>query len=474
MASTGSPQEYLGYLPARPLGTTVSFYIEARDDVGREEIYPMVAPDGMMELEVRSDALPPVLSRYQPVRSGCTGAPPPSLRVLGKDDVATPTVTVESWVNDVAQAPMSLSREELCYWYSGELGAGLAPGDLLRYRVVASDGAVAANTSMLPAVGETYCPIVGPGESVAIVDLSRRPCTGPFLTETLGDLGIPYAHYTAWPTDWSLHRVWFLCLGVYADNHILDAAQAADIVAALQSGDFVYLEGSDAWCYDPQGATLNPHFGVSPVDDGLDLEGGLLGQPATIAEGLGFVYSGANAYMDELAAVAPAQVLLRSGADGAGRTVLNDTGPYRSIASSFSLGALVDDTWPDTRKELLLRYLEFFEIQRASLQSVGDARPGANVTVRLEAQPGDGYVMLSSAAEAYAMRPGYGTLRLDLAHSEVMERGRFPASGVVKLRLTIPDDPALSGTEIHLQAVVGPKIAPGQAVFTNRQIVRVR
>jgi len=472
MAATATPDEYGATLPAQPQGTEVSFYIEALDDGGRSALYPMVAPDGLMSFRVRPDRAAPVLSRFAPTRSVSASQWPPSIRTLCKDDMTTPEVRVEWSLNGVPRPPVDLSREELCYWYSGELTGAASAGDLVRYRLMASDWSAAGNQSLLPRKGEVCCPVSGSG-SVAVVDLSLRPVSGPFLAETLDSLGIPCTRYTSWPADWGEHEVWFILLGIYPDNHILTAPQANEVVAALQAGDRIYLEGGDAWCYDAQKDVIGPWFGVGAKADGGSLKT-VDGLPGTLAEGLELDYAGPNLKLDTIDPVPPALKAFSTGGKQVGRVVTNDLPRYRTIASSFAVGALIDGDWPSTRKELVVRYLDFLGVGGVELKALGEAVPGAEVILRLEGTPGDAYIVMGSWAEDYVHVPGYGTLRLDASYMFVPGRGVIPRSGLVEVPLPISSDPARQGCEIHLQAVMGSQIQPGLASFTNRDILTIR
>ena len=64
MLPAGNPHTYRAGIPAQGEGSTVSFFIEARDDGGRAAIYPLVAPEGMMTFEVRRDVEAPELTRF--------------------------------------------------------------------------------------------------------------------------------------------------------------------------------------------------------------------------------------------------------------------------------------------------------------------------------------------------------------------------------------------------------------------------
>ncbi len=471
MAATGAPDQYGAAIPARPLGSEVSFYIEAQDDGGRSAVYPLVAPDGLMTFRVRQDVEAPVLSRFVPARGASANAWPPVIRALCTDDMAEPEVWIEYTINGAPQPAVPLAREEGCYFYSGGLAGSVNPGDVVAYQVKASDQAAAPNTDRLPQFGQIYCPVQGSG-TVAVVDLPLRRCSGPFIGRVLGDLGIPFTYYTSWPSAWTEHDLWFIDLGVAPDNYILSASEANDIVAALQAGDSIYLEGGDAWCYDPTAATLRPWFGVQYQSDGLNLEDEVIGQAGTVMSGLVLPYRGENTYMDEIGAVAPGQVVFRSSADGQGRAVLHAAGGCRTIASTFALGGLQDQAAPNTRREVLIRCLEALGVTGIELSARSEGRLGGQVPVRLEGSAGDQYVLYSSLFENYEPTP-FGLLRLRRAHGAIVAQGTVPPSGVVEVQLSMPSAGYEAGREIHLQALIGTAFTPGSAHFTNRCIVEV-
>jgi hypothetical protein len=468
MTATGNPNEYEAAIPGQPMGTNVSFYIEAENDTGVHAIYPLVAPDGMMAFSVREDTEAPELSRFVPTRSAAAGQWPAVIRTLCKDDMYTPEVTVEYSINGVPQADATLTREYKCYWYSGVLGGTVSPGDVVKYKVVASDNAVSGpNTTSLPKLGEVYCPVAGPG-SVAIVDMSRRPFTGPFLEESLGKLGVPYMRYTTWPTDWDEHDQWFILLGVFADNHQLSEEQANDIIGALQNGKNIYMEGGEAWCFDPQKNLLNLWFAVQEIKNGGDLQG-VFGQNGSIMDGLDLAYRGTCASIDEIEPVRPdgSNLFLSSGSKV--RMVLNEAGTYKTIASTFALGGLRDGQFPSTKIEVLVRILDVLGVD-IDLYAGSVARMGYNVPIRIKGSAGDAYLLLGSLADNF-MSTAYGDFRLNQDYLFYIWQGVIPGSGVEEINIRAPRLPEYAGYEVHLQAAVGAELKVGQAELTNREIL---
>ncbi|MHC4945442.1 MAG: agmatine deiminase family protein [Planctomycetota bacterium] len=466
MTPTGQPNEYTADIPAQSLDTTVSFYIEARDDGGLEAIYPMVAPDGMMSFKVRADTEAPVLSRLVPSRSASAGQWPPLIRTLCKDDMATPEVYVEYSINGVPQADVSLTREALCYWYSGTLEGTAYAGDVVSYRVHATDSAASPNNATMPPLGKYFCPLSGPG-SVAVVNLCGRPYTAPFLLDALGDLGVPHHYYSSWPTDWSEHDVWFICLGVFADNYVLSAGEANDIVSALQNGKHIYLEGGNTWSDDPEKDTLGAVFSVKGLINWESMNQ-VTGIAGSLMDGLDLKYVGEDLQMDVIKPLSPAEKLFEC-TGGKCRTVIYDAGGYRTVASTFALGGLLDGDWPSTRKEILVRYLEFFGV-KVDLYTGMEARMAQPLSLNIKGASGEIYLLLGSLAENH-VKTGYGTFRLDQDYLFYFWHGVIPSSGIEELSLYIPQIPEYAGFEVHLQAVKGKALTPSQSKLTNREIL---
>jgi len=471
MTSAGGA-DYTAEIPAQPLDREVSICIEARDDGGRSAVYPLVAPQGMMSFRVRRDTEAPVISRFAPLRSAFAGAWPRGIRLLCKDDMTNPEVKVKYAVNGIPQSDITLVRESMCYWYSGLFGGSVSPGDVLTYRVVSTDNSSQPNIALHPLMGEICCPIADSG-GVGVVELSTRPDSSPFIAKTLSELGIPYSLYSSWPADWNRHDAWFICLGVFVDRHALSNQEANDLVNALQGGASVYMESSDAWCFDPERSVYKSAFGVLEISDGGDIYGGVEGLSQSLADGLTLDYRGESAWMDEIGAVSPARLLFKTESDSKGRAVQYDAGAYKTIAGSFPLGGFRDSAWPDTKKEILIRILEYLGLDEIRLYATGEAKSGATVTIRLEGDYGDRYFMLASPAEDFSDQPGYGVLRLDMNNLHILDQGSIPPSGFVEVDLLIPSGDSYIGLEIHLQAVTGPQIKPFQASLTNRDILTI-
>jgi hypothetical protein len=158
----------------------------------------------------------------------------------------------------------------------------------------------------------------------------------------------------------------WVSVGVYPENHVVDASasEGPAIVDFLANGGCVYLEGGDVWAYDSQygGFDFRPHFGISATQDGSADLAHVLGVVGQLSEGMDFVYTGENSFIDHLDPVALGEVLLRNSSPTYNCGIAGDAGVYRTIGTSFELGGLVDGAEPSTRTTLVRAIMEFFQV----------------------------------------------------------------------------------------------------------------
>ena len=164
----------------------------------------------------------------------------------------------------------------------------------------------------------------------------------------------------------------FVVLGVFPNNHLIGASdpEAAQLQDYLATGGRVYIEGGDAWYYDPHtlgGYDFGPSFSINATNDGSDDLKTVLG--GCFALGSDFVYKGSNNFIDHLSTAGNAD-----GSDctvhsnespsyGAGIAFDNVTAGYRTIGIAFEFGGLEDNSIPGatTKADLMAQYLEFFD-----------------------------------------------------------------------------------------------------------------
>ncbi len=100
MTSIAGSDSFYTYIPAQSLGTTVQYYVQAADNSGRVETYPLVGAAGPFTFHVEPDNTPPVITGTTDLRS--------------TDDTVGPYV-VQTTVTDNT----SISQVELLYRLNG-------------------------------------------------------------------------------------------------------------------------------------------------------------------------------------------------------------------------------------------------------------------------------------------------------------------------------------------------------------------
>jgi hypothetical protein len=184
--------------------------------------------------------------------------------------------------------------------------------------------------------------------------------SGPAMADAIGALGLGYEQeFGALPADLGMYAAVFVNLGIYTGNHVLTSSEGTALAAYLDGGGNVYMEGGDTWAYDSSTA-VHPYFGITGLSDGSADTFNCDGIAGTFTEGMTFVYTGGNSWMDHLAPVAPAYTIFVEQTAGYDNAIAHDGGTYKTIGGSFEFGGLVDGVAPSTKLALMGEYLTFF------------------------------------------------------------------------------------------------------------------
>ncbi len=194
-------------------------------------------------------------------------------------------------------------------------------------------------------------------------DLTPQP--GQNMHNILTSLGYSGEISANLPQILNLYNCVFVCLGVFPNNYVIQSgsAEAQRLVDFALSGGRLYMEGGDVWYYDPMmgGYDFSNLFGLNPVDDGGSNMGPIGGIAGTFTQGMDFNYGGENEWMDHISPLNPGSFLIFRDTDNYFDCgVAYDAGTYRTVATSFELGALFDGTPPSTRAVLLDSIMHFF------------------------------------------------------------------------------------------------------------------
>jgi hypothetical protein len=154
------------------------------------------------------------------------------------------------------------------------------------------------------------------------------------------------------------YQVQFLSLGFRPLNHRLTPFEDSLMIAFINQGSNLYLEGGAFFKQDPV-TMLRGRLGVQGMSQAwqnpADTLIGIAGSPA---EGIQFDYRGDWKLGENLLALEPALPWFRDKNTNLDFVVALDTGYYRTISSSVEFGGTFMFDGPD-RPELMRRYLEF-------------------------------------------------------------------------------------------------------------------
>ena len=366
MTSAGG-DSFFADIPAQPFGTEVAYYIFARDNSGRREHVPYVAPGDAYRFSVIDDSLKPSIEHTQ-IQDRLPSDWPVTISATITDNVGLASTTIEWTRNGTPQTDIEMARVEGTFSYEGTFPGTVSVGDAITYRIVATDES--SNTAFEPSSG-THGFMIVDAISVIVWEPDAVPNSGAALLLQIDRLGVSYDYTTTMPTL-SDYRSAFICLGVYPDNYALSTAEADSIVAFLNAGGKVYMEGGDCWAHDPAQTTYNPSFGVWGISDGSSDLSSVDGIDGTMTDGMSFTYTGANRYMDHINPLTGAGRIFTNPADGAGCGVANDAGGYQTVALAFEFDGLQDGADPSTREELMTRILQFFGVYDTGVQDEHD------------------------------------------------------------------------------------------------------
>lgn len=262
-------------------------------------------------------------------------------------------------------------------------------------------------------------------------DPSPDQSSGPVIYAALRSLGYSGALTGQFPADGlDVYQSVFVSLGVYSSNHVITAnsAPALALVAYLQQGGCLYMEGADMWYYDPTigGHNFGSYFGIQGVSDGSADMSRAVGVAGTFTAGMSMAYGGENSYIDRLAPVGTGFTIFNNLSPQYVCGVANETTTYRTVGCSFELGGLIDAAAPSTKADLVQAVMEFF--LPVDPQAVGENDRQRGLTFLAPAEPNP--------------CPGLAILRYGLDERASVRIGLYDASGRCVRMLATQTQPA--------------------------------
>ncbi|MBD2767521.1 T9SS type A sorting domain-containing protein [Hymenobacter sp. BT664] len=159
MTATATPNQYTGTIPNPGLNSNVSYYLQAEDvETNRTYtapgLYATSSTPSRYRFRVGPDTQAPAVTHRAPSFLFASQLPY-QLTVYAKDNQNVGTVTLEYNVNGTARPNILLNRQNDTT-FVGQLTTAAGPintGDVVSYRVVVRDVAVAVNQTVTPASG---------------------------------------------------------------------------------------------------------------------------------------------------------------------------------------------------------------------------------------------------------------------------------------------------------------------------------
>jgi agmatine deiminase len=347
---------FAGYIPPQVMGDTVTYYISTLNNDGIRRTSPRHVPPQAYSFVISDDFTPPDIV-HTPLNNQPVINWPAYVSAVVTDVSGIDSVILEYSINGAAQTPLTMPNIT-GNTYGTNFGGTVNTGDTIAYRIRAVDASANHNTAYAPQSGYYQFAIIE-RIPIGIWEPDLTPITSAPLMDYLDSVGIDYEYTSTYP-DFDAYDCMFILLGVYPNNYQLNTTQANGLVDYLQTGANCYMEGADAWCYDPSGSIYRSYFGIAQVDDGGTMSGTIEGMSGTFTQGMSFGYTGENNYIDWIDPVPPAYAVFTNG--GHNRTVTYDAQTYKTIGSSFELGGLVDASVPSTKDYLIEQILDFFGI----------------------------------------------------------------------------------------------------------------
>jgi len=145
MDSSGNPDEYEGFIPPQPGGSTVNYYIS---------ILCMTAPagapdDSVYTFYVGADTVSPSID-HTPLEDIPLAGWPTTVFAEVIDNMALESVTLEYRRNGLDETPLLMQRVGTTNTYAVDFASVSDTADLFSYRIIAVDSSAASNTTYEP------------------------------------------------------------------------------------------------------------------------------------------------------------------------------------------------------------------------------------------------------------------------------------------------------------------------------------
>ncbi len=222
-------------------------------------------------------------------------------------------------------------------------------------------------------------------QPVAIARLSQSSVSLQPMLTALDSLNVPNDVFTSSNFDPLRYRAVFLLNGTNSYEHYLTALESVTFSNYLNKGGNLYMEGYSTWSQKASHAVL-PYFQYTSDRIPAFFYSRFKGCARTFASGMYFSYENdINGSVYDLKPMDSASTTFENyDSSPHSLQVTYDKGGYKTIASLFEFGGLNDSVFPSSRKVLMQRYLDFFNVNLSGpfpLFHATKTRPNINDTL---------------------------------------------------------------------------------------------
>jgi len=165
---------YTGQISSQPPGSTVYYYIVAADTSNQTAVSPNGAPTNVHSFKVVADTTAPTIVHTPLSDTGRTSGPY-VINATITDDRAVAEAKVYYSVNSAAEIALPMNPTTTgAGAYQASIPGPIAPGSIVRYRIVAVDASAQRNTTSSPSSG-VHSFVVGNTTRVALYNSVSRP-----------------------------------------------------------------------------------------------------------------------------------------------------------------------------------------------------------------------------------------------------------------------------------------------------------
>lgn len=235
-----------------------------------------------------------------------------------------------------------------------------------------------------------FTTIVGQ-KPVLILDLSNSNSSDT-MQACFANLQVGNDVATNWSDELGTYKSVFILLGIYPNNYALSNAEGELLKQYLENGGRVYMEGGDAWAFDPQ-TSGHEMFHIDGVADGSSDLGTIEGEDMGIMQGYNFEYDGNNNYIDHINPKSGGNLIFRNISPSYGTGVSYEDETYKTIGTSFEFSGLANN--PNSTKDgAMAEILYFFGIDYL-WTDIDDNIANTNLNVIAFPNPTSGDVTIS-------------------------------------------------------------------------------